>query len=55
VQVKRVEGDREGIFKAIVIQGHTMSFFPDGPVVRAMKEGKPLIIDEIDAYPHSTF
>lgn len=49
-ELKEIEKE---YFKAIVIQGHTMSFFQDGPVVRAMKEGKPLIIDEIDGIPHS--
>ena len=34
-------------------KGHVESFFQYGPLVRAKKEGKPLIIDEIDGIPHS--
>jgi MoxR-like ATPase len=36
-----------------VSAGQTSSFFQEGPLVRAMKAGKPLIIDEMDGIPHS--
>jgi MoxR-like ATPase len=36
-----------------VTSGQTSSFFQEGPLVRAMKQGKPLIIDEMDGIPHS--
>jgi MoxR-like ATPase len=36
-----------------VTSGQTNSFFQEGPLVRAMKQGKPLIIDEMDGIPHS--
>jgi MoxR-like ATPase len=36
-----------------VVSGQTGSFFQEGPLVRAMKMGKPLIIDEMDGIPHS--
>jgi MoxR-like ATPase len=40
-------------YQAIVIRGQATSFFQYGPLVRAMKEGRPLIIDEMDGIPHS--
>jgi MoxR-like ATPase len=36
-----------------VTSGLAGSYFQEGPLVRAMKEGKPLIIDEMDGIPHS--
>ncbi len=40
-------------YQTIVVQGLTTSFFQYGPLVRAMKEGKPIVIDEMDGIPHS--
>jgi MoxR-like ATPase len=40
-------------YETIVVKGQATSFFQYGPLVRAMKEGKPLIIDEMDGIPHS--
>lgn len=40
-------------YDTIVVKGQAASFFQYGPLVRAMKEGKPLVIDELDAIPHS--
>ncbi len=40
-------------YEAIVVRAQAGSFFQFGPLVRAMKEGKPLIIDEMDGIPHS--
>lgn len=40
-------------YDTIVVHGRTTSFFQYGPLVRAMKEGKPILIDEIDGIPHS--
>lgn len=40
-------------YDTIVVRGQASSFFEQGPLVRAMKEGKPLIIDEMDGIPHS--
>ena len=37
----------------LVVRGLTTSFFHYGPLVRAMREGKPIIIDEMDGIPHS--
>ncbi len=39
--------------QTIVVKGLTTSFFQYGPLVRAMKKGSPLIIDEMDGIPHS--
>ncbi len=49
-EVKEVE---KQFYQAIIVKGLTTSFFQYGPLVRAMKEGKPLIIDEMDGIPHS--
>lgn len=49
-EVKKVEKE---YYDNIVVKGQTTSFFQYGPLVRAMKEGKPVIIDEIDGIPHS--
>jgi MoxR-like ATPase len=40
-------------YQTIVVKGLTTSFFQYGPLVRAMKKGVPLIIDEMDGIPHS--
>lgn len=40
-------------YNEIVVKGQTTSFFQYGPLIRAMREGKPLLIDEIDGIPHS--
>jgi MoxR-like ATPase len=49
-EVKEVE---KQFYQAIIVKGLTTSFFQYGPLVRAMKEGKPLVIDEMDGIPHS--
>ncbi len=49
-ELKEVE---KQYYQAIVVKGLTISFFQYGPLVRAMREGKPLIIDEMDGIPHS--
>lgn len=49
-ELKEVE---KQYYHAIVVKGLTTSFFHYGPLVRAMREGKPLIIDEMDGIPHS--
>ncbi|OPY79291.1 MAG: AAA domain (dynein-related subfamily) [Syntrophorhabdus sp. PtaU1.Bin058] len=49
-ELKEVE---KQYYQAIVVRGLTISFFQYGPLVRAMREGKPLIIDEMDGIPHS--
>ncbi len=40
-------------YETIVVKGQTSSFFQEGPLVRAIRAGKPLIIDEMDGIPHS--
>jgi MoxR-like ATPase len=40
-------------YETIVVRGQATSFFQYGPLVRAMKHGKPLVIDEMDGIPHS--
>lgn len=40
-------------YEAIIVRAQAGSFFQYGPLLRAMKEGKPLIIDEMDGIPHS--
>jgi MoxR-like ATPase len=40
-------------YQTIVVKGIATSFFEYGPLVRAIREGKPLIIDEMDGIPHS--
>ncbi|MGD9577882.1 MAG: AAA family ATPase [Syntrophorhabdus sp.] len=49
-ELKEVE---KQYYHAIVVRGLTTSFFHYGPLVRAMREGKPIIIDEMDGIPHS--
>ena len=44
-----------GLLKAHLDEaGGTFSDFFLGPIYRAMKEGRPVIIDEVDAIPHDT-
>ena len=38
-------------YQTIVVKGLTTSFFQYGPLVRAMREGRPLLIDEMDGIP----
>jgi MoxR-like ATPase len=49
-EVKEIERE---YFQTIVVKGLTTSFFQHGPLMRAMREGKPLLIDEMDGIPHS--
>lgn len=49
-ELKKVEKE---YYETIVVKGLTTSFFQYGPLVRAMKEGKPIVIDEMDGIPHS--
>jgi len=49
-ELKEVE---KQYYQAIVVKCLTISFFQYGPLVRAMRDGKPLIIDEMDGIPHS--
>lgn len=35
------------------LQGGTVSGFELGPIYRAMKEGRPIILDEVNAIPHT--
>jgi MoxR-like ATPase len=50
---KELKGTEKQYYDEIVVRGQTSSFFQYGPLVRAMNEGKPLVIDEIDGIPHS--
>ena len=50
---KAVKAVEKQYYQTIVIQGVTASFFQYGPLIRALKEGKPLLIDEMDGIPHS--
>lgn len=49
-ELKEVE---KQYYQTIVVKGQATSFFQYGPLVMAMQEGRPLIIDEIDGIPHS--
>lgn len=49
-ELKKIE---KQYYDEVVVKGQTTSFFQYGPLVRAMKDGKPLVIDEIDGIPHS--
>ncbi len=49
-EIKEIERQ---YYQTIVVRGLTTSFFQYGPLVRAMKEGRPLLIDEMDGIPHS--
>lgn len=40
-------------YETIVVKGQASSFFQEGPLIRAIRAGKPLIIDEMDGIPHS--
>lgn len=44
-------GQLMGTYELRVTQGATQSVFVDGPLTRAIAEGKPIIIDEINALP----
>jgi MoxR-like ATPase len=46
------EAERQ-YYETIVVKGQTVSFFQYGPLTKAMKEGRPVIIDEMDGIPHS--
>jgi len=48
-----IEKIKKEYYKEIIVEGKVTSFSQYGPLVRAMKEGKPLIIDEMDGIPHS--
>jgi len=44
---------KDGLFKAYLDEGGgTFSDFFLGPIYRAMKQGRPVVIDEADAIPH---
>jgi len=49
-ELKEVE---KQYYQAIVVKGLPISFFQYGPLGRAMRDGQPLIIDEMDGIPHS--
>lgn len=53
VKGKELKQIEKQYYDEIIVKGQTTSFFQYGPLVRAMKEGKPIIIDEIDGIPHS--
>lgn len=50
---KTLEAVERQYYQTIVVQGITTSFFQYGPLVRALQQGKPLLIDEMDGIPHS--
>lgn len=50
---KELKDAEKQYYNEIVVKGQTSSFFQYGPLVRAMEEGKPLVIDEMDGIPHS--
>jgi MoxR-like ATPase len=50
---KEIKDIERQYYQTIVVRGLTTSFFQYGPLVRAMKEGRPLVIDEMDGIPHS--
>jgi MoxR-like ATPase len=49
----QIDAIKKTYYSDIVENNQTVSFTKPGPLLRAMKEGRPLIIDEIDAIPHS--
>ncbi len=51
--VKELREVERQYYNAIVVHGQATSFFQYGPLVQAMRQGKPLIIDEMDGIPHS--
>jgi MoxR-like ATPase len=53
IKGKELKAVEKQYYDEIVVKGQTTSFFQYGPLVRAMKEGKPVLIDEIDGIPHS--
>jgi MoxR-like ATPase len=50
---KEIKDIERQYYQTIVVRGLTTSFFQYGPLVRAMREGRPLVIDEMDGIPHS--
>ena len=50
---KEIKDIEKQYYQTIVVRGLTASFFQYGPLVRAMREGRPLVIDEMDGIPHS--
>lgn len=50
---KALKAVEKQYYQSIVVQGVTTSFFQYGPLVRALQQGKPLLIDEMDGIPHS--
>jgi MoxR-like ATPase len=50
---KEIKDMERQYYQTIVVRGLTTSFFQYGPLVRAMREGRPLVIDEMDGIPHS--
>ncbi len=50
---KTLKAVEKEYYRTIVVQGVTSSFFQYGPLVRALQQGKPLLIDEMDGIPHS--
>jgi len=50
---KEIKDIERQYYETIVVRGLTTSFFQYGPLVRAIREGKPLVIDEMDGIPHS--
>ena len=50
---KEIRETERQLYQTIVMKGLTTSFFQYGPLVRAMRDGKPLLIDEMDGIPHS--
>jgi len=50
---KTLKAVEKQYYQTIVVQGVTSSFFQYGPLVRALQQGKPLLIDEMDGIPHS--
>ena len=50
---KEIKDIERQYYETIVVKGLTTSFFQYGPLVRAIRQGKPLVIDEMDGIPHS--
>jgi MoxR-like ATPase len=48
---KTLEKVEKQYYQTIVVQGITTSFFQYGPLVRAVRHGKPLLIDEMEVSP----
>ncbi|MHB8362255.1 MAG: AAA family ATPase [Patescibacteria group bacterium] len=45
------EAKKEEMYQMVIVEAKPVSYFADGALVQAMKEGRPLIIDEIDTIP----